>query len=99
MAKNSSIDKMILRIAVSINTILYNYINFSVFSERANFSPVRVRRENVYQLPMALLDDLPKFQRSNRSEIWCGRPGGGSQGTPARGKPPQAKKYGFRICL
>ena len=55
-AKNSSIDKMILRIAVSINKLLYNYIHFSVFSERANFSPVRVRRENFYQLPMALVD-------------------------------------------
>ena len=53
-AKHSSIDKIILGIAVSINKRLYDYINFSVFSERANFSPVRVRRENFYQLPMAL---------------------------------------------
>ena len=30
---------MILRIAVSINKILYTYINLGVFSERANFSP------------------------------------------------------------
>ena len=61
-AKNSSIDKMILRIAVSINKLLYNYINFSVFSERANFSPVRVRREFFYQLPMALVVNYH----------WCG---------------------------
>ena len=62
-AKNSSIDKMILRIAVSINKLLYNYINFSVFSERANFSPVRVRREFFYQLPMALLSILDNSNR------------------------------------
>ena len=64
-AKNSSIDKMILRIAVSINKLLYNYIHFSVFSERANFSPVRVRRENFYQLPMALV----MFDKDTRSTV------------------------------
>ena len=69
-AKNSSIDKMILRIAVSINKLLYNYINFSVFSERANFSPVRVRRENLYQLPMALNHQPPCFAiLSNKGEV------------------------------
>ena len=56
MAKNSSIDKnIILGIAVSVNKPLSNYPNLEVFCERADVSPLRGGRENLYQLRMALL--------------------------------------------
>ena len=54
MAKNSSIDKnIILGIAVSVNKLLSNYPNLEIFRERANVSPLRGGRENLYQLRIA----------------------------------------------
>ena len=58
-AKNSSIDKMILRIAVSINKLLYNYIHFSVFSERANFFPGRSATRIFLSVADGIMDFLP----------------------------------------